>query len=360
MEFDFPPDVMMLRDMLQRFVEREARPLEMKYLTGGELEPEEHARLRDAIEQMGLWGANVPECYGGVGLDLVTACVMEEELGKTFLPLEKGDVPVMLYACKGDQVERFLQPALSGGRRAYVAAREPEAQGVESWRTWANLDEDSYMINGEKLLPACSQPDDFYIVFTNTRRGATAFLLDADRHELTLEPISGAQVLKLQDCQVGSDSLLGEPGQAFSLGSKEAPYVWIREGAHSVGITDRLLKMGVTFAKDWTWFEEQLIARPAVQRMLADMQVEMESVRWLVYHAAWTVDRGAQAHIPAAKVRIATAEMLKHAVDHVTMVYGGASAIWDGREVIKDRWFPKVAHKSLEGARALVVNALVT
>jgi hypothetical protein len=59
MDFEFSPDSLMLRDMLRKFVQKDARPLEMAYFTSGSLRPEESARLRSAIEQLGLWGATI-------------------------------------------------------------------------------------------------------------------------------------------------------------------------------------------------------------------------------------------------------------------------------------------------------------
>src|SRR5512143_107864 len=135
MDFEFSSDALMLRDMLRRFVEDEARPMEMKYFSSGLLEDKERARLRTVIEQMGLWGITVPEKFGGGGLDLVTTCLLQEELGKTFLPIDLGDVTPMLYACQGDQVQRFLNPALAGKKHAILAARELTALRPEEWFT---------------------------------------------------------------------------------------------------------------------------------------------------------------------------------------------------------------------------------
>ena len=112
MDFTFPSDTLMLRDMLRRFLLKEARPLEMKYFQTGELDRQEQARLRQAVQQLGLWGLMVPEEFGGGGLDTVTACVIEEELGTTFVPVEMGEISPVLYACQGEQVTRFLEPAV--------------------------------------------------------------------------------------------------------------------------------------------------------------------------------------------------------------------------------------------------------
>jgi acyl-CoA dehydrogenase len=97
MDFEFPPDALMLQDMLRRFIQKEARPLEMKYFNEGSLSQEERDRLRRAIEQLGLWGLTVPEEYGGGGLDLVTTCSYPLKLERS-LPCS---MPVLENRCLG-------------------------------------------------------------------------------------------------------------------------------------------------------------------------------------------------------------------------------------------------------------------
>ncbi len=133
MDFEFSDDAVMLRDMLRRFIQKEALPLEMKFFNAGCLAPEESARLRRAVEQLGLWGLTVPEQYGGGGLDLVTSCVIQEELGQTFIPVDTGEVSPLLYACEGEQIAQYLEPAVAGERRLVLAAREPGKVRPQDW-----------------------------------------------------------------------------------------------------------------------------------------------------------------------------------------------------------------------------------
>src|SRR5690606_28992366 len=125
---------------------------EMTYFTYGVLGDEERGRLRGTIDQLGLWGVMAPEEHGGFGLDLVSLCVLEEELGKTFVPVDLGDVPPLLYACTGEQVTRFLEPALAGERRSFLALREPAGMLPEQWTTtaWAT-NGSGYHLQGQKL-----------------------------------------------------------------------------------------------------------------------------------------------------------------------------------------------------------------
>ena len=325
MDFTFPEDTEMLRDMLRRFLQKEARPLEMKYYNAGELTPEERARLRNAIQQLGLWGLTVPERFGGGGLDAVTACVIEEELGGTFVPVEMGTVPTLLYACAGEQVSRFLEPALEGSRRPVLAVREPGSGGVspENWSTSATPDGQGFILNGQKALAASPGEDDFFILLANAPQGLTAFLLDTDLTNLQTST-NGKLVLTLSDCHVPGEALLGQPGGALELVRDEAPRNWILVGARYVGMVERLIEMSAEHARSWVSLGEPLAVRPAVQRMLAEMRIDVESARWLVYHAAWLADTSPDSfHGPATQVRLATGEMLKRAIDRVTMIFAG-------------------------------------
>lgn len=320
MDFTLPSDTLMLRDMLRRFVQREARPLEMKYFTTGKLESEETLRLRTSIDQLGLWGITVPEAFGGFGLDMLTACVLMEELGQTFIPVDIGEVPPMLYDCQDEQIQRFLEPALNGERHVFLAGREPDALHPDEWQTTARADHDGYRLKGCKTLAARPDPQDFLIVLAHTADGITAFLLDADNAGITWRETA---VLYLNDCRVNADEILGESGQGLSQGKEEAARACIRLAARHVGLAQRLLEMAAAYVKDWVVFDAALSQRPAVQGFLADLQVRIESVRWLVYHAAWQVDQGEPIHILAAEARLAAVSMLNEAVDWVTMMHGG-------------------------------------
>jgi len=322
MDFSLSSDTIMLRDMLRRFVQKEAHPLEMKYFTTGKLEPEEKSRLRTAIEQLGLWGITVPEAFGGFGLDMVTACVVMEELGQTFIPVDIGEVLPMLYACQGEQIQRFLEPTLNGERHVFLAGREPNAPHPDDWQTKALANHDAYTLNGCKTFVAIPEKQDFLIVLAHTVDGITAFLVDADNDGITWQE-NGASTLYLRNCRVSADEILGESGQALSLGKEEAARFCIRLGARHLGLAQRLLEMVTSYVNDWVVFDVALSQRPAVQGFLADLQIRIESVRWLVYHTAWQVDQGEPLRILASQVRLATVSMLKEAVDLVTMMYGG-------------------------------------
>jgi alkylation response protein AidB-like acyl-CoA dehydrogenase len=361
MDFELPPDAIMLRDMLRRFVQKEAIPLEMKYFNTGELAPEERARLRRSVEQMGLWGLTAPEQFGG-GLDLVTCCVIHEELGQTFIPVEIGEVTPLLYACAGEQVSRYLEPALAGERHVILAAREPGKSRPADWATQAvPVDEvgSGYILNGEKSIGTQPGAEDFFIVFAQTQAdsGLSAFLLDVGNPGLVISA-NGDITLAIKDCVVSPEGLLGKPGGALLLGAQDAPRQWIRMGAGYVGIVQRLLEMVVEYTRDWVSLGAPLAVRPAIQRMVAEMSVELQSARWLVYHAAWLVDSGQSdsVRLQAAQVRLATGEMLKRAIDRATMMYAGPgpSAQVEPQRLVRSMIPMDALELSVDNARAAI------
>lgn len=356
MDFEFSPDSLMLRDMLRKFVQKDARPLEMAYFTSGSLQPEESARLRSAIEQLGLWGATIPEKFGGGGLDCVTACVIEEELGGTFVPIELGEVPALLYECSQDQAGRFLELAVSGKRRALVAAREPGAVRPEAWTATAEPAGEGFELRGRKNFAGPAAPEDFFLVLARAPEGLSAFLVEQGTVGVEILP---AGVLALEG---GAGSILGKPGHALASYRDEAARGWIRLGARYVGIADRLRQMALEHARDWVALGEPLSFRPAVQRMLAEISVDVESIRWLVYHAAWLADRGESLRLAAAQARLATGEMLQRTIDRVTMIYGGPGP---APEILPQRMAriavpPETLELALEYARSAVVAEVLS
>jgi acyl-CoA dehydrogenase len=367
MDFELPPDTLMLRDMLRRFIQNEARPLEMKYFNTGELSPEELARLQKGVEQLGLWNITVPKLYGGGGLDTVTSCMIDEEIGKTFVPVEIGELTPLLYACQGAQVPRFLDPVLSGERRAFIAAREPGSLHPCDWQASAEMREDMFILNGHKLLSRLPDPADFFIALVktipNTQAGnLSAFILESGLPGISISN-NGEPLLTMSDLRVPIDNILGELGGALRLMEDEAPRAWIRTGARYVGLVGRMIEMAVDHAKDWVSFGEPLAVRPAIQRMIAEMQVEVESVRWLVYHAAWLADKNQDTSIrrSAAKVRLASGEMLMRSMGWMTMIFAGPgpSPEIDPHRLAYGPISPEALDMTMEQARMFIAAELL-
>ncbi len=337
MDFEFDEEVVMIRDMMRRFVQKDARPLEMPLFNQGELTTEQEDDLKHKImDQMGLWAVTVPEEYGGDELDALSACLIEEELGQTFVPVDYGDISPVLFACNEQQTIEFLEPAVEGDRRPLLALREPVptapaprdvsgALAPDAWQTTAVAVEDGYVLNGRKLLGHKLREDDFFVVFARMpthEQGVTAFLVEPDTSGLAT---NGALEIILQDCVLPPGAVLGEVGKGLELGAEFLAHAQIKMGARYVGMAQRLLDMSAEYARDWVSLGQPLALRPAVMRMVAEMAADIHAARYMVYHAAWLLDEEEDAHHQAAMVRLFTAQMVRSAIDKTIMVHGGTS-----------------------------------
>ena len=137
-------------------------------------------------KDMGLWGISLPEELGGVGLEILGNCLVEEELAQTVVPFRFGDVPPILFECNDEQREKYLATALNRQKYPYLALMEPERAGLENLETRAEKKDGYYVLEGKKVSLSRAGEDYFAVVFAVTepekppREGVTCFLVDRD------------------------------------------------------------------------------------------------------------------------------------------------------------------------------------
>jgi len=172
------------------------------------------------------------------------------------------------------------------------------------------------------------------------REGSTAFLVDRamgwTSHFIPTMGEGGPASLVFEDVRVPSRNVLGEVGQGFALGME-----WIGRGrylipARALGAAERLLQMAIDYANTRETFGRKIGANQAIQWMIADSEVELEAARWLVLHAAWTVDQGRDARHASSIAKLFGAAMANEVVDRVLQIHGGMGYT---RELPIERWY---------------------
>lgn len=340
-DFSLSEEQRAVRDWVRTFVERELVPLENAVLRREReghppgLDREERARLRELARKSDFWGVETPVEYGGMGLDPVTAAVIEIELGRTFLTFKfGGEADNILYHCNEEQRERYLLPTIAGEKRSCFAITEPGAgSDAKAIRARAVRDGDTWVINGEKTFITGGNEADFAMVFavTDPERGAnggvTCFLVDRDMG-WTSEPIDTMgerrpASLVFQDVRVPHGNILGEEGGGFTLAMQ-----WIGKGryllpARAVGSCERLLTMAVEYSRTRETFGAPIADRQAIQWMIADSQVEIEALRLLVLHAAWQVGAGRDSRHAQSIAKLFGGVKANEIVDRVLQIHGG-------------------------------------
>jgi acyl-CoA dehydrogenase len=323
------------------------------------LDPSQVVALVDVLEGRGLIRRRAdprdrrnrlltPTEYGGMGLDAVSAALIEGELGRSFVPFYfGGHADNILFYADDKQRERYLLPTIEGERISCFAISEPGAgSDAKAIRTRARKDGDHWVINGEKTFISRGSEADFCMVFavTDPEKGAdggvTCFLVDRDMGWRS-EPIPtmgewGPASLVFEDVRVPEENVLGEVGQGFRLAMQ-----WIGQGryllpARAVGACERLLEMAIEHANNRETFGAPLAERQAIQWMIADSQMETEALRLLVLRAAWQVAQGLDSRHSQSLAKLYGGVKANEIVDRVLQIHGGMGYT---RELPIERWY---------------------
>ena len=347
MDFEIPQELKMVQSLARDFVNDQLKPLERDILGRAadlsdarmSLPEETEAKLVKMANDIGLWGINIPEELGGVGLGTLCSCLVEEELAQTVIPFNFGDVTPILFDCNAQQRERYFLPVLNRQKCAYLALMEPEKGAeVSSLETTAERENGYYVLNGRKISLSTAGKDYFAVVFATTGKKetkdrVTCFVVDKDTPGSTVtggEEKTGwqAQVREpiffvFDHCRVPVENILGEEGKAFHLGKKWLPSRRVIRGARCVGVAQRLLEESTTQAQSWQSFGQFISRRTSIEAALADIVMAIHACRLMVYQAAWKADKGEPIRHEAAMVKLFATQMIHNVTDRVAHIFNG-------------------------------------
>jgi alkylation response protein AidB-like acyl-CoA dehydrogenase len=260
--------------------------------------------------ETGLFGASIPEEYGGLGGGSFENCIVVEELSKACLGVSVsyaasllGAYPILLGGSE-EQKKKYLSQIASGKRLGAFGLTEAnagsDAQGI---RTEAKKVGDEYILNGTKQWITNGGEADIYTVIAMTDkskggRGATAFILEKGMEGFTFGKkenklgirASATRELVFQDCKVPKENVIGREGMGFILTMRTFDRTRPGIGAQAVGLADSALGAAVQYAKEREQFDRKIISFQAIQHMLADMAIQVEAARALVYAVARYID----------------------------------------------------------------------
>jgi acyl-CoA dehydrogenase len=340
MDFALSDEHRMILDTTREFVRRELVPLE-KEVTRAELEgrdfPDKQTvrSLQQKARSAGLWGLMTPEEYGGANLGVLLTALINMETSKALVRFQYGgSADNILYGCNEEQKQRYLLPVIDGERQSCFALTEPDTgSDATNINMSAVKDGSDWVLNGQKVFISGAETADFAIVFAVTdklkrhRGGITAFLVDRDfgwtTRRIPLMSNWSASEVFFNDVRVPECNILGEVGRGFELAM-----AWIGNGrllipARAVGQAQRLLEMGLEYAKGRQAFGAPIADYQAIQWMLADSAVEIEQVKWMTLRAAWKADCGGDVRHEASMAKLAGAQMVWRVADRMLQVHGG-------------------------------------
>lgn len=327
----------MLLDTVRRFIREECRPLEEPVESTGMLSLEQASALHAKARALGLYALNMPAELGGGGLSTVDRILCEEQFGHTTDILIRrafGNVYEPLLECRGEQVARWLEPAVRGERTCAIAITEPgagsDAQGI---KTHARRTDRGWVLNGSKHFISDGEWSDFFLVSAKTgEKEISVFMVDKGLPGFTLGKdqkmmgIRGTPHLELffSDVPLEPVALLGGQGEGFKLVMGALNVVRLAQvGARAVGKASHVLELMTDYANQRRQFGRAIGEFQMIQQMLADSAIEINAARLMVLQAAGMIDRGEDARDWIAMVKVYAAEVLGRVVDRGVQVFGG-------------------------------------
>lgn len=349
MHFGLTHEQEMVVDTVRKFVEKELYPLETELERSGELPREVGQEIQRKVIELGFYAPNMPEEFGGGGLDHLTFTLLERELGRTSMGLSVwwGRPSNILCACDEAQREKYLLPAISGEKMDALAMTEPDAgSDVRGMKCSARRDGDDWIVNGTKHFISHADVADFVIVFVATgeeetsrgpKKRITCFLVDKGtpgleiRHGYNSVSHRGYHncILYFDNCRLSDEQVLGEEGQGFEVANTWLYATRISVAAFCVGRARRAFDHALNWAAERKQFGQTIGRFQGVSFKLADMITEIDAADWLTLASAWRLDQGLEANREIASAKVYASEMLAKVTDEAIQIHGGMGLMDD-------------------------------
>ncbi len=338
MDLDLTPEQELLRDTVRSFARERVAPI------AEEIDRESRfpVELVREMAELGLLGIPLPDRYEGAGGDTLGYAIAIEELTRIDSSVaitvaahtSLGTMPIFLFG-SDEQKDRWLPDLASGRRLAAFGLTEPDAgSDAGATRTTADLRDGSWIVNGSKMfitnagteltwgvtITARTGEDEVSTVVVEN--GTPGYEISAPLHKLGWKA-SDTRELTFADCAVPEENLLGPRGRGFHQFLEILDGGRISVAAMGVGLAQGAFDLAFAYAQERTQFGKPIGRFQAVSFKLADMAVEIEAGRQLVYKAAWLKDRGRPFALEAAMAKLYTGELSHRVVNHALQIHGG-------------------------------------
>ena len=339
---NFTEEQVAFRDGVRKMVERHVAPIAAE-IDETDRFPTELLPIYGDMGLMQLW---VPERYGGPEGNLTLMCVAREEISRvspacgSIAGLNTMFIMPLLHFGSEEQRQRFLPKIAAGGVVTAIAISEPQAgSDVSAMQTRAVRDGDSYVINGRKQWCSYGVDAEYIVLMARTSgerggAGISAFILEPKkmegitfgRHERKMGWRGAPNTpIFLDNVRVPAENLVGEEGKGFRASMRALDLNRPTIGAQCVGIAQGALDVSVAYAKQRRQFKQPIAEFQGVQFMLADMAMQMEAARALVYECARAGDAGdwERLNVLASMAKCVASDMAMKVTTDAVQIFGG-------------------------------------
>jgi alkylation response protein AidB-like acyl-CoA dehydrogenase len=338
--FELTEEQKMIQDMTRDFAKKTVAPRAPEI----DRNHEYPADLIGQMSELGLMGVEIPEEWGGAGMDAMCYAIAVEEISaacaSTGVIMSAHNslccAPINKFGTDAQKKE-YLTPLAKGEKIGCLGLTEPSAgSDAAAVKTKAELKGDEWIINGAKLFITNGKEAGVCVLIARTEddpthRGLSAFIVPADAPGFSVGKLeeklgivgSSTAELVMEDCRIPKDNLLGERGKGFGVAMYTLDGGRIGIASQAVGIAQGALDAAVSFAKERVQFGKPISSFQAIQFMLADMATEIEAARLLIWRAAGMKIAGVPYSKESAMCKLYAAEVAERAVNKGVQIHGG-------------------------------------
>lgn len=367
-----------LRKLVAAFAQKEIAPKAAYYDRTEEFPRENLSKMAE----LGLLGLPIPEQYGGAEVDTVSYVAAIEEISKACastgaimaVHISAGIMPIYLFGSP-EQQQKYI-PDLAGGQKIGAFALTEPGAGSDASRVMTTAEEagDSYVLNGSKCFITNGGQADTYSIFATVDKskgvkGITGFIVEAGTPGFTIGKkeekmgirASSTTELIFQDCRIPKENLLGKVGEGFKIAMVVLDGARIGIGAQAVGIAQAAYEEALHYAKVREQFGKPIAAQQAVSFMLADMAIQIEAARHLVYHAAALKDAGRAYGKEAAMAKTFASDIaVKVALDAIQIMGGyGYSREYPVERLLRDAKITQIYEGTNQIQRVVIAGHIL-
>ncbi|MCL4555111.1 MAG: acyl-CoA dehydrogenase family protein [Actinobacteria bacterium] len=337
MDFSLTEEQLAIRKTAREFALKEIAPT-------ADADDKAHRFRRDIVKKMadlGFFGCVIPEEYGGIDIGFLAQTLITEEIARVHssmrLPFNMQTMgPALTIVRWGteEQKRKYVPGLVAADILGCFAITEPDTgSDVASLKTTAARAGDGYVLNGTKTWISNAQVADVGLVYACTdpsqkAKGMSAFVVDMKSPGVTTRPITEklgtwaaptGEVI-FEDCGVPADALLGKEGEGFKICMSMLDNTRLSCASGALGVAKACLDAAVTYANERRQFGQPIGQFQMIQDMIAQMAIEAEAARLLLYRAAWQKDRGLRNTLETSMAKYYCAEAANKAADFAVKI----------------------------------------
>jgi len=378
MDYFLTDDQMMIKDLTRQIAEEKVIPLRE------ELDEKEEFpwEIMNVLAQSDLFGLFIPEEYEGLGKGSLELCIAVEELSRACLGVSTtyaanalGTYPILLFGSE-EQKKKYLPDIAAGKRLVAFALTEANAgSDAAGIQTTARLEGNEYILSGTKQWITNGGEAEIYTVIAITdkskgARGASAFIVEngvpgfhfGKKEKKMGIRASSTRELIFDNCRIPKENIIGKEGLGFIVAMRTLDNSRTGVGAQGVGVAQGAFEEALKFARQRVQFGHPIISFQAVQHMLADMAIEIEAARALIYSIARYIDSGAKDITKESAIsKVFATDMAMRVTTNAVQVMGGSGYMreYPVEKMMRDAKILQIYEGTNQIQRNVIAQALI-